>query len=302
MTTFLGVPLLVAGEPFGNIYLTDKAGGQPFTVDDEQALVVLSQVRRDRDRSRASLRAGRSAAIGAAARGGRTRRDRADRPRRGRRDEPRCVLELVAKRGRALVAAKTLVIEREIDGDMVVAAAAGSMPAQVVGTGAGAGGQRRQPGAARAPDAAARGQPEPLTLRAARRRSPRSHRRGRPGCADAVPRPGLRRADRARSTRGWTSLQRARPAHARGLRDQRRDRNRHRRVGPERAGHPAADGGRERTHALGARAARRDSSEPRRAADRDRRAPAHARSRGDGGIHGRGSANSCRPRYRIFAR
>ena len=43
MTTFLGVPLLVADAPFGNIYLTDKAGGQPFTADDEQALIVLSK-------------------------------------------------------------------------------------------------------------------------------------------------------------------------------------------------------------------------------------------------------------------
>jgi signal transduction histidine kinase len=35
MTSFLGVPLSLRGEVFGNLYLTDKAGG-PFTAEDEQ--------------------------------------------------------------------------------------------------------------------------------------------------------------------------------------------------------------------------------------------------------------------------
>jgi len=35
MTTFLGVPVRVEGRVIGNLYLTEKAGGQPFTEDDE---------------------------------------------------------------------------------------------------------------------------------------------------------------------------------------------------------------------------------------------------------------------------
>lgn len=37
MRTFLGVPVFVAGEPFGNLYLTEKAGGEQFTEEDEGA-------------------------------------------------------------------------------------------------------------------------------------------------------------------------------------------------------------------------------------------------------------------------
>jgi signal transduction histidine kinase len=44
------------------------------------------------------------------------------------------VLELVADRGLALVSARTLVIEREIDGDMVVVAAAGDVRGGIVGS------------------------------------------------------------------------------------------------------------------------------------------------------------------------
>ena len=35
MTTFLGVPVRVEGRVIGNLYLTDKEGGKPFSVDDE---------------------------------------------------------------------------------------------------------------------------------------------------------------------------------------------------------------------------------------------------------------------------
>ena len=42
MTSFLGVPIAVRGEAYGNLYLTDKAGGEEFTEGDEQLVVVLS--------------------------------------------------------------------------------------------------------------------------------------------------------------------------------------------------------------------------------------------------------------------
>jgi signal transduction histidine kinase len=133
MKTFLGVPLLTAGDLFGNIYLTDKAGGEPFTLDDEHALVALSRfagIAIDHARRYAmveSQRAELQRAVSALdatvqiarAVGGETNLD--------------VVLELIADRGLALVSAKTLVIEREIDGAMVVVAAAGHLPADIVG-------------------------------------------------------------------------------------------------------------------------------------------------------------------------
>ncbi|MGE3235155.1 MAG: GAF domain-containing protein, partial [Thermoleophilia bacterium] len=42
MTSFLGVPIALRGEAFGNLYLTDKAGGVPFTEEDEQLAMTLA--------------------------------------------------------------------------------------------------------------------------------------------------------------------------------------------------------------------------------------------------------------------
>ena len=42
MHTFLGVPVQALGRVFGNLYLTEKGGGAPFDLDDEEAAVVLA--------------------------------------------------------------------------------------------------------------------------------------------------------------------------------------------------------------------------------------------------------------------
>jgi signal transduction histidine kinase len=42
MTSFLGVPIFVRGEVYGNLYLTDKANGEPFTDVDEELVVGLA--------------------------------------------------------------------------------------------------------------------------------------------------------------------------------------------------------------------------------------------------------------------
>ncbi len=42
MTSFLGVPLRVRDEVFGNLYLTDKSSGEPFTAEDELLVVGLA--------------------------------------------------------------------------------------------------------------------------------------------------------------------------------------------------------------------------------------------------------------------
>ena len=67
MKTFLGTPVLHLGERLGNIYLTEKEGGQEFTADDEESLgmfasqagMAIVNARRysDEHRARADLEA-----------------------------------------------------------------------------------------------------------------------------------------------------------------------------------------------------------------------------------------------------
>jgi signal transduction histidine kinase len=42
MTTFLGVPIALRERVFGNLYLADKDGGDPFTAEDEKIAVLLA--------------------------------------------------------------------------------------------------------------------------------------------------------------------------------------------------------------------------------------------------------------------
>jgi signal transduction histidine kinase len=42
MKSFLGVPIVLRGVVYGNLYLTEKAGGGPFTEEDEELVVLLS--------------------------------------------------------------------------------------------------------------------------------------------------------------------------------------------------------------------------------------------------------------------
>jgi signal transduction histidine kinase len=42
MRAFLGVPIMVRGKAWGNLYLTDKEGGEEFDEEDEAAVVVLA--------------------------------------------------------------------------------------------------------------------------------------------------------------------------------------------------------------------------------------------------------------------
>ena len=42
MRTFLGVPILLRGVAYGNLYLTEKQGGEDFTSEDEE-LVTCSR-------------------------------------------------------------------------------------------------------------------------------------------------------------------------------------------------------------------------------------------------------------------
>jgi two-component system, NarL family, sensor histidine kinase DevS len=124
MLGFLGVPILIRGEAWGNLYLTEKQEGE-FTEADEQAVGILAgwaataienarlyrlseQRREELERAVRGLEATSDIAI---AIGTESNLDR--------------ILELIAKRGRALVDAQSMLIMLREDADLVVVAVAG---------------------------------------------------------------------------------------------------------------------------------------------------------------------------------
>jgi signal transduction histidine kinase len=124
MTTFLGVPIVIEGDAWGNLYLTEKEGGE-FTEDDEEAAVVLAgwasiaianarlyrAVSERRDELERAIRGLETTTEISRALGGVTDLDR--------------VLELVVKRSRALVDARAAEIALVDGDDFVIAAVAG---------------------------------------------------------------------------------------------------------------------------------------------------------------------------------
>ena len=124
MRTFLGVPIVVGGEAWGNLYLTEKANGE-FGQDDEDAAVTLAgwaaiaitnarlyaDVRERRDDLQRANRGLETTTEITRALGGVTDLDR--------------VLELVAKRSRALIDARVVELALLEGDELVLAAGAG---------------------------------------------------------------------------------------------------------------------------------------------------------------------------------
>jgi signal transduction histidine kinase len=134
MTNFLGVPIMIRGEAYGNLYLTEKQGADDFTDEDEQSIVVLADwaaiaidnarlyqglLSRQSELERAVSGLETTTAIARAV-GGETRLER--------------VLELIVKRARALVEARVLVILLEQNDQLMVAAVAGDADPSLTGT------------------------------------------------------------------------------------------------------------------------------------------------------------------------
>jgi signal transduction histidine kinase len=124
MRTFLGVPIVIRGQAWGNLYLTEKEGGE-FSQRDEEAATILadwaaiaienariyetSEHRREElEKAFRGLEATRDVAV---AIGGEIALEH--------------VLELIVKRGRALVEARSLVIMLRDGDELVVQASAG---------------------------------------------------------------------------------------------------------------------------------------------------------------------------------
>ena len=127
MTTFLGVPIRIRDAVYGNLYLTDKGEGEEFDRVDETAVVVLAEwaghaianarLYRSATERRDELQravAGFEAALAVArAVGGETELGR--------------ILELIVKRGRALVNARSMFVALESGGRLTVDAVAGEL-------------------------------------------------------------------------------------------------------------------------------------------------------------------------------
>lgn len=135
MGSFLGVPVVVRGEAWGNLYLTEKAGGGEFDDADEASIVVLAdwaaiaienaRLYETLDRRRAELeravRGFEATAAVVTAVGAETDLSR--------------ILELVVKRARALMEARSVEVLLADGDELVVVAAAGHIT----------GGTRRRP-------------------------------------------------------------------------------------------------------------------------------------------------------------
>jgi signal transduction histidine kinase len=140
MRAFLGVPILIRDEAWGNLYLTEKEGGGDFDEADEAAVVVLAgwaaiaienarlyeglarrrdEVEWQRDHAERSVKALAVMTDIARSVGGETDIDR--------------ILELIVGRGRALVGARAMLILLADGDELVVAATAGEVEADLHG-------------------------------------------------------------------------------------------------------------------------------------------------------------------------
>jgi len=132
MHSFLGVPIVVRGQAYGNLYLTEKEGGD-FDEADEEAVTILAewaavtifnvrlygQSEEERGALERAVHGLEATTEIARAVGGETDRAR--------------VLETIAKRARALVGARTLLVLLRDGQRCEVAAAAGECGADPVG-------------------------------------------------------------------------------------------------------------------------------------------------------------------------
>jgi signal transduction histidine kinase len=127
MHSFLGVPIKVRGETYGNLYMTEKQGAEDFDERDEEAAVTLASwagIAIENARLYTTL-SEREAEVEQALRRAETSVDIA-RTVGGETDVER-VLDLIVKRARALVEAKALLVLLHRGDSLLVAAHAGEV-------------------------------------------------------------------------------------------------------------------------------------------------------------------------------
>ena len=120
MRTFLGVPIMLRGVAYGNLYLTEKEGGGDFTTEDQELVTLLASqaavaienarlfesAKRWSDRLESLIEVGNALAT---------------------EDELPRMLDLVARRLREIVHARFVVILLRSDGDLRLEAVAGEV-------------------------------------------------------------------------------------------------------------------------------------------------------------------------------
>ena len=132
MRTFLGVPVRIRDKVFGNLYLTDKATGQPFSEDDEvlvQALAAAAGIAIENARLYEQSRA-RQSWIEATRDIGTEMLSGAD---------PATVFQLIADESLKLTGAEATLVAIPLDSDvlasdvdeLIVAATAGAIPDRI---------------------------------------------------------------------------------------------------------------------------------------------------------------------------
>jgi signal transduction histidine kinase len=128
IAAFLGVPIEIHGQAWGNLYLGDREDGADFDADDEQTVVVLA---------RWAAIAIENARLYEAAERGRAELEHALAGQRamteiaaalGAEIELEPVVDLIVKRARALVDARGVLVMLPDGDDLVVAAWAGDLP------------------------------------------------------------------------------------------------------------------------------------------------------------------------------
>jgi signal transduction histidine kinase len=131
MHSFLGVPITIRGQAYGNLYMTEKVGGGEFDGADEEAAKTLATwagIAIENARLYTTLSA-REVETERALRRAETSTDMA-RTVGGEMDVGR-VLDLTVKRARALVEARTVLVLLRREGRMVVVAQAGEVGPEV---------------------------------------------------------------------------------------------------------------------------------------------------------------------------
>lgn len=124
MGNFLGVPIMIRGQAWGNLYLTEKPDGDFDEADEQTALVLAEWTAIAVDNARLYTDVGKQRdSLERAVRGLKATTE-ITRAVGGETDLGR-ILETIAKRGRALVEARSLLILLEDRGELRVAAAAG---------------------------------------------------------------------------------------------------------------------------------------------------------------------------------
>ncbi len=130
MRAFLGVPIIIRGRAWGNLYLTEKTAGE-FSEADERAVTTLAAWASIAIEHSRVLKAGADRQVQLEKAVRRLEATQAVAVAVGAETDIGRVLELITKRGRAIVGARSLLILLRDGDDLVIASGAGHAHARI---------------------------------------------------------------------------------------------------------------------------------------------------------------------------